>query len=276
MEKNLFLQFKSHLKPTTLKSYANLYDRLRKYFDADLEDQSCEDLIRIIEEIDDKTTTQLNLLNVVIIIKQLFNKNLDKLIEKRELITQKQNETRKITNKTLTHILPTIKELNDFLDILFQQKKWKEFIVNFLVINFNTRNADLFIDIVDTMPLPEENTSNYLILLKEDDKVLYIRNIYKTSKTYSKKEDYITDDRFIYAVKVEGMGALICNRFGVKIGLDVLGSYVKRYTYRQLGEIIIFKSIMKEASLSNISKLSSNRGSSVPTILQYYYTDGLS
>lgn len=274
MEKNLFLQFKSHLKPTTLKSYANLYDRLRKHFDSDLEDQSCEDLIRIIEEIDDKTTTQLNLLNVVIIIKQLFNKNLDKLIEKRELITQKQNETRKITNKTLTHILPTIKELNDFLDILFQQKKWKEFIVNFLIINFNTRNADLFIDIVETMPLPEENTSNYLVL--EKDRVLYIRNIYKTSKTYSKKEDYITDDRFIYAVKVEGMGALICNRFGVKIGLDVLGSYVKRYTYRQLGEIIIFKSIMKEASLSNISNLSSNRGSSVPTILQYYYTDGLS
>lgn len=274
MEKNLFLQFKSHLKPTTLKSYANLYDRLRKHFDSDLEDQSCEDLIRIIEEIDDKTTTQLNLLNVVIIIKQLFNKNLDKLIEKRELITQKQNETRKITNKTLTHILPTIKELNDFLDILFQQKKWKEFIVNFLIINFNTRNADLFIDIVETMPLPEENTSNYLVL--EKDRVLYIRNIYKTSKTYSKKEDYITDDRFIYAVKVEGIGALICNRFGVKIGLDVLGSYVKRYTYRQLGEIIIFKSIMKEASLSNISNLSSNRGSSVPTILQYYYTDGLS
>ncbi len=272
MEKNLFLQFKSHLKPTTLKSYANLYDRLRKQFDADLEDQPYEELIKVIEEIDDKTTTQLNLLNVVIIIKQLFNKNLEKLFEKRDLITLKQNETRKITNKTLTHILPTMKELNGYLDTLFKEKKWREFIVNFIIINFNTRNADLFIDIVDTIPLiKSSNTSNYLVL--EKDKVLFIRNIYKTSKTYSKKEDIITDDRFISAVKEYGIGSLINNRNGVKVELDVLGSYVKRCTYKQLGEIIIFKSVMKEASLSTISKLSSNRGSSIPTLLEYYYTE---
>jgi hypothetical protein len=147
-------------------------------------------------------------------------------------------------------------------------EKWIEFIINYLLIHLNCRNADLFIDIVDCVP--SETSSNYLVI--EDSQIRFIRYIYKTCKTYQKKEDVITDERFIKAVKSLGVRSLILNSSGEKIPLDRVGTNVKRFSFKELGEIIIFKSIMKEATLATVADLSKNRGSAISTLLHFYYT----
>ena len=280
-EKCSLLQFKKDLKPTTLKSYASCYDKVRQYFKGNIADQSTEDLVNYIKT-ETKVSTRLNLLNIIVVVFQMRNKDTFDLIELREKLIDIQNGERKITNAKLTETLPTVKELLDYLDFLSLNKKWIEFIINYLLIHLNCRNADLFIDIVNCVP--SETSSNYLVI--EDSQIRFIRYIYKTCKTYQKKEDVITDERFIKAVKslgVRGLNqssighspvklGLILNSCGEKIPLDRIGTNVKRFSFKELGEIIIFKSIMKEATLATVADLSQNRGSAISTLLHFYYT----
>ena len=266
-EKCSLLQFKKDLKPTTLKSYASCYDKIRQSFKGNIADQSTEDLVNYIKT-ETKVSTRLNLLNIIIVVFQMKNKDTFDLIDLREKLIDIQNGERKITNAKLTETLPTVKELLDYLDFLSLNKKWIEFIINYLLIHLNCRNADLFIDIVDCVP--SETSSNYLVI--EDSQIRFIRYIYKTCKTYQKKEDVITDERFIKAVKSLGVRSLILNSCGEKIPLDRVGTNVKRFSFKELGEIIIFKSIMKEATLATVADLSKNRGSAISTLLHFYYT----
>lgn len=273
-EKCSLLQFKKDLKPTTLKSYASCYDKVRQSFKGNIADQSTEDLVNYIKS-ETKISTRLNLLNIIVVVFQMRNKDTFDLIELREKLIDIQNEERKITNAKLTETLPTVKELLDYLDFLSLNEKWIEFIINYLLIHLNCRNADLFIDIVNCDP--SETSSNYLVI--EDSQIRFIRYIYKTSKTYQKKEDVITDERFIKAVKSLGVRSLnqspiglILSSCGEKIPLDRIGTNVKRFSFKELGEIIIFKSIMKEATLATVADLSKNRGSAISTLLQFYYT----
>ena len=266
-EKCSLLQFKKDLKPTTLKSYASCYDKVRQYFKGNIADQSTEDLVNYIKT-ETKVSTCLNLLNIIVVVFQMRNKDTFDLIDLREKLIDIQNGERKITNAKLTETLPTVKELLDYLDFLSLNKKWIEFIINYLLIHLNCRNADLFIDIVNCVP--SETSSNYLVI--EDSQIRFIRYIYKTCKTYQKKEDVITDERFIKAVKLLGVRSLILNSCGEKIPLDRVGTNVKRFSFKELGEIIIFKSIMKEATLATVADLSKNRGSAISTLLQFYYT----
>jgi hypothetical protein len=266
-EKCSLLQFKKDLKPTTLKSYASCYDKIRQHFKGNIADQSTEDLVNYIKS-ETKISTRLNLLNIIVVVFQMRNKDTFDLIELREKLIDIQNGERKITNAKLTETLPTVKELLDYLDFLSLNKKWIEFIINYLLIHLNCRNADLFIDIVNCVP--SETSSNYLVI--EDSQIRFIRYIYKTSKTYQKKEDVITDERFIKAVKSLGVRSLILSSCGEKIPLDRIGTNVKRFSFKELGEIVIFKSIMKEATLATVADLSKNRGSAISTLLQFYYT----
>jgi hypothetical protein len=266
-EKCALLQFKQDLKPATLKSYACCYDKIRLHFKGNIADQSIEDLIAFCGN-EPKLSTRLNLLNIIIVVFQMRNKDIIPFITLREKLIKEQNEVRKITNINLTETLPTVKELLEYLDFLSLNKRWIEFIINYLLIHLNCRNADLFIDIVDCVP--SETTSNYLVI--EDSQIRFIRHIYKTSKTYQTKEDIITDERFHKAVKSLGIRSLILNSCGEKIGLDRIGTNIKRLSYKELGEIIIFKSIMKEATLASVADLSKNRGSAISTLLEFYYT----
>ena len=266
-EKCSLLQFKKDLKPTTLKSYASCYDKVRQYFKGNIADQSTEDLVNYIKT-ETKVSTRLNLLNIIVVVFQMRNKDTFDLIELREKLIDIQNGERKITNAKLTETLPTVKELLDYLDFLSLNEKWIEFIINYLLIHLNCRNADLFIDIVNCVP--SETSSNYLVI--EDSQIRFIRYIYKTCKTYQKKEDVITDERFIKAVKSLGVRSLILSSCGEKIPLDRIGTNVKRFSFKELGEIVIFKSIMKEATLATVADLSKNRGSAISTLLQFYYT----
>jgi hypothetical protein len=267
-------EFKQDLKPATKKSYECVYNRMieSNQFVFDIAETTQDKIIKYINEIDAKPSSRLNMLNVAIVLKQAHNKPVVDLLKQREKYKLEQQLIREQSNKELTTDLPTIAELKDYLQSLFNEGKWLGFVVNFLLINLSVRNADLFLDIVDSgKNLPADN--NYLVIRSKD--IHYIRNVYKTADTYNTKKNIITDKRFITAVKQLGLRPLIVNKEGEKVPLTSIGTYVKRLSYNELGEILLFKAVLNNASVNGLKKSSKARGTDISTAVNYYHTGGV-
>ena len=221
---------------------------------------------------DAKPSSRLNMLNVAIVLKQAHDKPIVDLLKQREKYKSEQQLNREQSNKELTTELPTIAELKSYLQSLFNEGKWLGFVVNFLLINLSVRNADLFLNIVESgRNLPTDN--NYLVIRSKD--IQYIRNVYKTAETYSTKKNTITDKQFIHAVKQLGVRPLIINKEGDKVPLTSIGTYVKRLSYQQKGEIMLFKAVLNNASVNGLKKSSKARGTDISTAVNYYHTGGV-
>ena len=271
MEFQNLLNFKASLKPATKKSYEAVFNRLidSGLFTFNVNETAQDKIIKNINQIDNKPNSRLNMLNVAIVLKQAHNKPFDLLLKQRETYQLENKLDTEIKNEVLVETLPTIKELKNHLQTLFNEHKWVEFIVNYLIINLNTRNSDLYLTI--TSNKKNELNDNYLVIRSKD--IQFVRNIYKTADTYNQKKNVITDKQFNFVVKQLGERALIQNKTGDRVALDKIGTYIKRLTYNELGEIAIFKAIVKEAGLNNIGKLGKNRGTNTDTILENYYTE---
>lgn len=267
-------EFKADLKPTTKKSYECVYNRMieSNLFVFDIAETAQDKIIKYINEMDAKPSSRLNMLNVAIVLKQAHDKPIVDLLKQREKYKLEQQLNREQSNKELTTELPTIAELKSYLQSLFNEGKWLGFVVNFLLINLSVRNADLFLNIVESgRNLPTDN--NYLVIRSKD--IQYIRNVYKTAETYSTKKNTITDKQFIHAVKQLGVRPLIINKEGDKVPLTSIGTYVKRLSYQQKGEIMLFKAVLNNASVNGLKKSSKARGTDISTAVNYYHTGGV-
>ena len=267
------LAYKTDLKPATKKSYESVYNRLVESgdFSYSLHETAQDKIIKIINGISNKPSTRLNMLNVAIVMKQAHDRSVVLLLEQREKYVLEQKREREQSNKELTIELPTLAELKEYLHTLFLEQKWLEFVVNFLLINLNVRNSDLFLNIADNgRNLPTDN--NYLVIRSKD--IQYIRNVYKTVETYNTKKNSITDKQFIHAVKQLGIRPLIVDKSGEKIPLASIGVYVKRLSYQQRGEIQIFKAVLNNGTINKLKKATKARGTNLETAIEHYHVSG--
>ena len=266
------IEYKKDVKETTIKSYLTVYKRIidSNLFVYEINHTSQKNCIDYIELITDKISSLLNMLNVIIIIKQAYKKDIAVLLKQRDKYNGLSIKQREETNMNLKEILPTKEELLICLDNYFTDGLFVQYVINYLLINLNTRNADLFIDIVDnSTPYKKlKNDTNYLIIRSKD--IQYVRNIYKTKKCYGVKTDIITNKKFVFALKQIGIKPLIVDKNNEKIDLLHIGAYIKRLSAFNLGEINIFKSVVKDSTISSLDKFSNHRGTNINTILENY------
>ena len=139
MEFQNLLKFKASLKSTTLKSYEAVYNRLidSGLFTFQINETAQDKIIKIINQIDSKPSSKLNMLNVAIVLKQAHNKPVDLLLSQRETYQKTNKIMTETSNEKLREELPSVKELKTYLQLLFTEQRWIEFIVNYLIININ-------------------------------------------------------------------------------------------------------------------------------------------
>jgi hypothetical protein len=194
--------------------------------------------------------TQLDLLNVILVIQREKKQDIkllqllrDKLTKKSKIITKKRLE-----NKTLMSETQFLRKLNE----LFDTQQWLKYILNYLCFTFGTRNEDLNISFTPT-------DGNYLIY--ENGYCVYVRNIYKTVRTYGSKRHIIQDPKFIHAYS-------LCNPFST----TDIGSFLKLKLIMK--ESDIFKMRIKELEDNEDSEgiqiLGESRGTNISTILSHY------
>ena len=160
-------------------------------------------------------------------------------------------------NLILKETLPSV-DFKQMLNGYYRDKNYKSFVILYLLMNYNTRNKDLVVKVVnDESDLNEKE--NFIFIRDKD--VVYIRNDYKTKTRYGGKKDVIKSRKFFYAIKE--VDSLLENN-------NNLDRQVKKIT-NGINQSTMFKMLVSQNNnLKSIAKASKNRGTNMNTIASSY------
>jgi hypothetical protein len=256
--------------PATQKQYRIQYNKLYKLLDKPINETSEKKILETVEEQENKNNQQA-ILNIGLLVRKLYGLSVKKLEEFREKLKVKLNEQIKKKNVELKETLPSYDDLIQYTEMLWENSEWTDYIINYLLIYYQVRNEDLDFSIVKRKKDANDPDKNYMWL--QSGKVTYIRNRYKTDKTYGKKVNVITNKQFITAIR----RVLGCQASDLKCGVFIptrsaIAYYIQKATYKQLGEGKYFKVIVNHYrnNLDKLKEISDNRGTDIKTILSYY------
>jgi hypothetical protein len=255
---------------TTIRNYKSQYVKLFNMVNKPIANTSENKLINIINETENVNAKQA-LINIGIQVRRLNHLSVKKLENERENNKHALIGKVKNTNLKLQQSLPSYDELINYLEALYQSSNWTDYIINYLLINYHVRNQDLDFKIVKLKRDTKDLNFNYIWLAPS--KIVYIRNIYKTSGSYGQKNITITDKKFTVAVK----RVYACQKHGddgcVFIpNQDQLGYYIKKATYKQIGEGNVLKIIINHfiKDIPKLTEISVNRGTNIDVLLSNY------
>jgi hypothetical protein len=253
----------------TIKTYNNAYKKLHDELEQkDIHTCTSKEIFEALDKFESANTKQ-SLLNVAIGVWKVYNLDTDDLISYRDDLSKSIKQSVKTKNKALQNFLPSYDELVRHTNACFDSGKFVEYVVNFLILNFQVRNMDLNFKIISRLIDATNPELNYMVPMKS--KVYYVRNKYKTAETYGAKQDIITDPDFIHAIKriqalnKDGHNAIIPNE-------NTIAYRVQSLSYQNLGEGAMFKIIVNHFrnDIDELKKISINRGTDIGTILASY------
>ena len=252
------------LSDASKKTYLSMYKRLRDILGNDILKTSNPEIIKKIKNIDASPNSIDGLIKIAIIVKKAHKKatkKLDKYKADYQKEIEKFNDNKK---EELSKTILSAQDLYDYLEMLKQnENKIVEYIVNYLIIHFNTRNKDLDLKIINKKS-DINDEDNFLYINKKTKKITYIRNSYKTAKTYGKKENVIDDAHFYNIINKINNGRLI------NVAPSSFNKTIQRLTLNEIGTGMYFKILSSSAKPKELKNLSKNRGTSVDTIVENY------
>ena len=258
---------KKSFSDKTLKVYLSIIKRLEKLkFKFPKSKNEKVDYIRefFSENKIEKASSRLDLLNLVIVLRSIQQLPTDKLKQYRTELSKERltNQVSKMSD--LKDKLMPLPEFQKELMKAYEDGEWAKFIVNYLMMTYGCRNADTDVEIVKSKKDATDDNQNYLILSK--NKVTWIRNKYKTVKTFGQQTHEITDPEFVRAVKKQGVGKLFTE--------GQLSNSIRKLLIDKMNEARIFKMIIDDAydkkDTVRINELSKSRGTSISTIKSFY------
>ena len=153
----------------------------------------------------------------------------------------------------------------------YSDNEWVKFVVNYLLLTFQTRNEDLDL-IITTDSKSTDDKRNWIVLKKAS--CTYIRNNYKTVETYGVKTVDIRNKKL-----VEALHHILGDKdieYLLKTGDShiiptELNRAVANQTFEKIGSTKYFKIL--STTKKNIEKMSANRGTNPDTIVHSYKMD---
>ena len=284
-EFNDYINEQKHLKPLSVRTYKNQYDKIRGDLKQDIVDTDEDDLLDYISDlIDDGKSVHsaLNYLAMIINIKRFYKLSTIDLDKRREvMIIQKENQKKQKNKELIDAGLPSKKEILKHLDDKYKNEQWRDYIILYLIINFHTRNKDLDVAFVDNITLSKNETVNTLVVKKTH--VNYIRNNYKTSDSYGRKAYSIKNRKFREAVSnyLEQIGDtndkyiyLLTDSKGNHVQEDSVQKIISRTTLNNLSTTLYNKILttdaLKNGDMDELKTISERRGTTIPVLLQSY------
>ena len=212
----------------------------------------------------EKSSTQLDLLNVVIVLRTIEQLPTDRLKGYRTELGKERLSNQIGKMNALKDTLMSIPDFTAELMKAYEAGEYKKFLVNYVMLTFGTRNLDIDATIVRSKKDATDPDKNYLILSK--GKVTWVRNKYKTVKSFGKQEHTITDPEFVNAVKKVGPGPLFAE--------GQLSNGMRKILINSMNEARVFKALIDAAfdkkDTVRINELSKSRGTSINTIRNFY------
>ena len=264
-----YLEEENRLSYATKKSYRTSYRKLRGLLGKNIADTAQDTTSKAIMASTDNINSAQALINIAIIVREkIKHMPTDELVEQRT--TNKGEVTEHLKQANLYTELPSLEELDHFIETLWKKGMYRDYICNYLIRHHYVRNQDLIFDICETKrETLDEPDKNWLWLDRKKMCVHYIRNTYKTAKTYGQKTVKIDNERFLRAVKV-------CNRqmycFPLTTEPDKIGYWVQKLTLNQLGEGAMLKIIINHyrGDIQRLKEISMSRGTNLEVLLTSY------
>ena len=264
----------------TRRTYTYTYKRLMELLDfTPISNISEKRVLKLITESDIPVNSQNGMLSVVILIRRSNDTPVDLILKYKEGKQKKlMEEDKREKNVELEKTLPSYETYANYIDELYKAKSWKSYIVNYLLFKYGVRNLDL--DLILTRDKSvvskinnKDSQVNYLYITPSNKYIRYIRNHYKTSKSYGRKVIDITAKKFINAVN-----EFLQNDYFEKPLLDVdelsVGHTIRTMTYNQIAESGVYKVIFahhkSKGDINALKKLSTTRGHDLSTAMGYY------
>jgi hypothetical protein len=280
-ELNAFVASKA-VSDTTKKNYRDQYERITRLTGKTIVDTGEVELLQAIQTLNPKNnpTSEWTLINLPLMIRRQHNKSIA-IFEARRLILQPLMEQHNSKlKKDLHNTLPTKEQLTKFTEDLFNKKKYKEFITNWLILTYGVRNKDIdaFITTATDHKLMKDNTINYLII--KETQVEWIINEYKTLMTFGVKNIIIKNKQFIEAIRQLPLNNwLFHTKSKEHIKSGGLGTIIIRQLYENMSEADYFKVNMNWINTQHnttelLERFSRTRGTSLANIMTYYDTTG--
>ena len=260
---------------STLKKYIQVYlyltESLNKSGDW-VSQSSTENLVKIINNLDMKPTGKLTNLAIFIMIRsdtldiQTLIDLRNKLYKKREIQIKELIQHKKET-------LPDYKTVSKYIDELYKNKKYTDYLVNYLIFTYGLRNRDVNLTIITNNNYKNVDVAkNYLIIRKTD--CILIVNEYKTFASYGVKKIVVRSRRVLDSANKLREGLLLTNKFNEPVSDDNLSYYIN--LYENLNESDLFKiNLLHIQSLPNpikeLAKISKTRGSNNIQTLNSHY-----
>lgn len=278
-----FTEFIKDKSANTIKSYKQQYNKLKKIIDAEMEQSidiqnvSEKNILEFVSD-ENNLNSQQALLNIAIMIRKMKKSPTSKLEKQRDENKAKlQNYVKEKNQKLKDDGLPTYQDLLDYLAFLYESERWVDFIINYLLIHFHTRNEDVNFELVPFKRDIKANPQlNYLWFSKRAKKATLYRRNYKTAGKYGMKTDTITDPKFLNAIKQ----IFECRKKSPDDCVFIpntqnVGYYVKRATLDNLGENIYNKIVIShfKNDLNKLKEISESRGTSIDTLHENYNID---
>ena len=233
---------------------------------------------KILDAIKNTDKAKRPLLNIALVLFKHKDKAHNRLINYREELFNERDKNQSTKNKMIIENANTTYE--DLIDALNRAKK-DDYILFYLLINYNLRNLDLISRlIINTDELDNKDEENY-ILYQVDTSTFYI-NDYKTKASYGTKKFEIDDEKFLKILhnKYEmGDEYLFNNRTGKPYKQNEMGKYIKSrfknyLPLSNLSQSTIYKIIQtkneEDGDVKALMTMSKNRGHTLLTNITTY------
>lgn len=259
----------------TINTYTVQYKKLRAILQQDIADVSQKKVLDVISQ-QKNPNQQQALINIAVLVRRLNNQRTDTLIEKREANKKAVVKQVKKVNEEL--ILPSLDDLEGYVDYLYANNQYTDYIINYLLLEYQVRNKDLNFTITTRKRDMTNEDKNYIWLNLRHKKAVFVRRDYKTVATYGEKSHTITNAQFLTALK----RVFACQKNKEDCGIFIpnenqVGYYIQKATYKGIGEGAYLKIILnahkKAGNIQKLQEISDNRGTDLNTLLSNYDID---
>lgn len=265
---NYFKTLPQYPSKGTEASYRSQYKKIYSHFEKNLADIPVSEIKEYLETKIEKINTRKNLLNIFILLKK--ESNYSDYLELNKLREDYKNEVESALLKTNTKLEEKLSDVSysDLLNYL-ERCEGIAYIINYILINFSTRNKDL--DLYIVKDLPDDDDENYIQISTDSKSVLYYRNNYKTVRAHGKKTHLIKNVKF-----VKTCVALLGNADKYKLlRTKQLNPSITAHTYKNLNETEYFKLQVQyyknqKYSTKKLYEIGINRGTDIDYILKNY------
>tara|TARA_R110002012_G_scaffold98259_1_gene235836 strand:+ start:494 stop:1402 length:909 start_codon:yes stop_codon:yes gene_type:complete len=267
------------LNKQTIKTYINDYKRFRTQMNGrqNIYNLTQKEIIDIVSKSD---FNKLALLNIAIVFLKWKNKEHNRLIKYRTDL--QENKAEKQAEKNMEILEKSGVDYHDLMGAL-DTATGSDYILFYLLIKLNTRNNDLIMKLISNKQKNLLNKEDNFMVVSPS-KATYIRNDYKTAKSFGSKKDVIRDDKFQKFILKELVGGteylFVNNKLKpykqTEMGKFIKARFKKYLPNSNLSQAVIYKIIQHHAEENGNVKMMKNiadaRGHSINTQLTEYST----